>query len=134
MSAQPGQPQVANCQIAVSVHAGTDTASGVLDWRLFVPESWDEMCVPDEDGNVENPHARRLRQSGWGLRPPVLIADAGYGQVAEFCQGLSERAISYVVATTSSSTVQPAGGVPVAPEYAGMGGTRSRNTPTRPGV
>src|SRR5215210_7280059 len=27
--------KVGNCQIAVSVHAATDTASAVLDWRLF---------------------------------------------------------------------------------------------------
>ena len=42
--------KVGNCQIAVSVHAATDAASAVLDWRLFVPESWDETCVPDEAG------------------------------------------------------------------------------------
>ncbi|GAA1747668.1 hypothetical protein GCM10009681_18550 [Luedemannella helvata] len=35
--------KVANCQIGVSVHAVTDTASCPLDWRLFLPESWDEM-------------------------------------------------------------------------------------------
>ncbi|WP_433604553.1 IS701 family transposase [Dactylosporangium sp. CA-139114] len=33
--------KVANCQIGVSVHAVTDTASCPLDWRLFLPESWD---------------------------------------------------------------------------------------------
>src|SRR4051794_11871453 len=55
--------KVANCQIAVSVHAAGETASAVLDWRLFVPESWDETCVPDEQGNLTNPHAHRLRQS-----------------------------------------------------------------------
>lgn len=33
--------KVANCQIGVSVHAATDTASCPLDWRLFLPESWD---------------------------------------------------------------------------------------------
>src|SRR3954449_11597352 len=33
--------KVANCQIGVSVHAVTDTASCPLNWRLFVPESWD---------------------------------------------------------------------------------------------
>ncbi len=54
--------KVANCQIAVSVHAATDAASAVLDWRLFVPESWDDTCVPDVEGKVANPHARRLRQ------------------------------------------------------------------------
>jgi SRSO17 transposase len=35
--------KVANCQIGVSVHAVTDTASCPLDWRLFLPESWDPV-------------------------------------------------------------------------------------------
>ena len=30
----------ANCQVAVSVHAATDTASCPLQWRLFLPEEW----------------------------------------------------------------------------------------------
>jgi SRSO17 transposase len=39
--------KVGNCQVAVSVHAVTDTASGVLGWRLFLPEkTWDEQSVP----------------------------------------------------------------------------------------
>jgi SRSO17 transposase len=170
--------KVANCQIAVSVHAAGETASAVLDWRLFVPESWDETCVPDEAGNVGNVHARRLRQSpytldeagakkprvrrqlpakeqvalirdrraaaklpdteryrpkwlmalemldelgGWGLRPPLLTADAGYGQVAEFRLGLSERGIHYVVAITSTTTAQPGEAAPDPVPYAGVG-------------
>jgi SRSO17 transposase len=170
--------KVGNCQIAVSVHAATDAASAVLDWRLFVPESWDETCVPDEAGKVANGHARRLRRqpstldeagkkkphvrkevpreeqiaqiqrrraaskipdseryrpkwlmalemidelAGWGLRPPLLTADAGYGQVAEFRQGLSDRGIPYIVATTSSTTVQPGDAEPVEVTYAGVG-------------
>ena len=178
--------KVANCQIAVSVHAATSAASAVLDWRLFVPESWDETCVPDdvpddvpdEQGNVTNPHAHRLRPSpytrdeagakkprvrrqvpreqqvalirdrraaarlpdteryrpkwlmalemldelaGWGLHAPLLTADAGYGQVAEFRLGLTERGIRYVVATTSSTTAQPGDAAPVPVPYAGVG-------------
>jgi SRSO17 transposase len=35
--------KVANCQIGVSVHAVTDEASCPLDWRLFLPESWDPV-------------------------------------------------------------------------------------------
>jgi SRSO17 transposase len=137
--------KVGNCQIAVSVHAATDAASAVLNWRLFVPESWDETCVPDEAGRVANAHARRLRRqpvtldeagkkkphvrkqvpreeqieqiqrrrtaskiphseryrpkwlmaletidelASWNLRPPLLTADAGYGQVAGVSDGL----------------------------------------------
>ncbi|MFC7722977.1 transposase [Nonomuraea recticatena] len=34
--------RVANCQVGVSFHAVTDTTSSPLDWRLFVPASWDE--------------------------------------------------------------------------------------------
>ena len=41
--------KVANCQIAVSVHAATDTASAALDWRLYLPESWDDRCADDPD-------------------------------------------------------------------------------------
>src|SRR3954447_2686906 len=63
--------KVANCQIAVSVHAATDAASAVLGCRLFVPESWDETCVPDPDGNVANQHAHRLRQN------PTTLDEAG---------------------------------------------------------
>lgn len=170
--------KVANCQIAVSVHAATDTASAVLNWRLFLPESWDEGCVPGPDGKPANPHARRLRQqpvtrdqagakkphsrvrlppveqiaqirrrraaskvpdteryrpkwlmalemldelAEWGLCPPLLTADAGYGQVAEFRQGLTERGIPYIVATTSSITAQPGHAQPVQVPYAGAG-------------
>ncbi len=170
--------KVANCQIAVTVHAATDTASAVLNWRLFLPESWDEGCVPGPDGKPANIHARRLRQqpvtrdqagakkphsrvrlppveqiaqirrrraaskvpdteryrpkwlmalemldelAEWGLCPPLLTADAGYGQVAEFRQGLTERGIGYIVATTSSTTAQPGHAQPVQVPYAGVG-------------
>nr|WP_239061323.1 transposase [Salinispora oceanensis] len=170
--------KVANCQIAVTVHAATDTASAVLNWRLFLPESWDEGCVPGPDGKPANVHARRMRQqpvtrdqagakkphtrvrlppaeqiaqirrrraaskvpdteryrpkwlmalemldelAEWGLRPPLLTVDAGYGQVAEFRQGLTERGIPYIVATTSSTTAQPGHAQPVQVPYAGVG-------------
>ncbi|MET8090568.1 transposase [Micromonospora sp. NPDC005220] len=48
-------------------------------------------------------------------------ADAGYGQVAEFRQGLTERGIGYIVATTSSTTAQPGDAQPVEVPYAGVG-------------
>jgi SRSO17 transposase len=33
--------KVTNCQVGVSLNLATDTASCPVDWRLFVPESWD---------------------------------------------------------------------------------------------
>jgi SRSO17 transposase len=37
--------KVGNCQIGVSVHAVTDWASAAIDWRLFLPTSWDDTAV-----------------------------------------------------------------------------------------
>lgn len=34
---------------------------------------------------------------GWGLSPPVILADAAYGDISEFRLGLAERALDYVV-------------------------------------
>lgn len=79
----------ANCQVAVSVHAATDTASCPLDWQLYLPQEW--TADPDRcrragipDGTV---HQEKWRLAlglldsvtEWGLRAPVVVADAGYG-------------------------------------------------------
>jgi hypothetical protein len=45
--------------------------AAVLNWRLFVPESWDDTCVAGPDGKPANAHARRLRQQ------PVTRDQAG---------------------------------------------------------
>src|SRR5881396_3026376 len=37
--------KTANCQLGVSVDAVTEQASCPLDWRLFVPERWDEEAM-----------------------------------------------------------------------------------------
>ncbi|WP_285691459.1 transposase [Actinoplanes sp. NBRC 103695] len=183
--------KVGNCQIAVSVHAVTDAASAVLNWGLFVPESWDETCVPDENGKVANGHARRLRRqpttldeagkkkphlrkelpreerieqilprrkaskvpdeqlyrpkwlmalemidelAGWDLYPPLLTAGAGYGQVAEFRQGLTDRGITYIVATTSTTPPSAATRSPSRSPTGAAESTRHPATRTRPAV
>jgi SRSO17 transposase len=41
--------KVGNCQIGVSVHAVTDTASAAINWALFLPESWDDNTTTDAD-------------------------------------------------------------------------------------
>lgn len=33
--------KVTNCQAGVSLHLASDGASAAIDWRLFLPESWD---------------------------------------------------------------------------------------------
>ena len=50
--------KVGNCQIGVSVHAVTDWASAAIDWRLFLPRSWDDITTSDiADASDADPDA-----------------------------------------------------------------------------
>ena len=131
--------KVTNCQIAVSVSMVTDTASCPVDWRLFVPES----CDPASPKAAIDVHDRR-RRSGiggdvahrekwrlaldmidellrWGHRPPLIVADCGYGDAAEFRYGLPERLLPYVVQVSGRLTAYPASTTCTIGEYAGVG-------------
>lgn len=141
--------KVGNCQVAVSVHAATDAASGVLDWRLFLPESWDAACVPADDGGPDGPTGQAIRVrrdrsripvdvrhqpkwelalamldelAGWGLRPPAVVADAGYGDTTAFRAALTERGIPYALAVKSTTSAHPGEAVPVTPPRTGARG------------
>ena len=60
--------KVGNCQVGVSINAATDVASCPLDWRLFIPEEWDE----DSERRAKAKAARRdppsPRSGGWRWR------------------------------------------------------------------
>src|SRR3954469_14216140 len=145
--------KVANCQIGVSISAVTDTASRPLDWRLFVPERWDDACAAGPEAAATS-RARRARAgipaavrhrekwrlaldmldelAGEGLTPPVVVADAGYGDAAEFRDELTCRGWTYVVQVTGAQTAHPAQAVPEVTPYAGRGRRslpRYRTTP-----
>ncbi|MGW0711776.1 IS701 family transposase [Streptomyces sp. NPDC002643] len=121
----------ANCQVAVSVHAVSDTASCPLQWRLFVPQEWAHDAVRRQKTGIpqEVGHREKWRLAldildelaGWGLVPPVVVADAGYGQNADFRDGLHGRGIGYVVAVHSDVTVHPHDVQPTAPAWSGNG-------------
>ncbi|MER7127311.1 IS701 family transposase [Micrococcus luteus] len=121
----------ANCQVAVSLHAASDTASVPISWRLFVPQEWAgdaerraRAGMPEGVGHREK---WRLALDlideaiGWGLAPRVIVADAGYGQIAAFRHGLAERGLDFVVAVRSDESAHPAGAVPAAPAWSGQG-------------
>ncbi|MHA4854215.1 IS701 family transposase [Rhodococcus sp. MSC1_016] len=134
--------KVGNCQVAVSVHAATDAASAPLDWRLYLPESWDDRCA-DDPAAAASIAARRRRSAipdderhrtksvmalemldeliSWGRTPPVIVADAGYGDSATFRQGLTDRDLVYVVAVKGATLAHPGDAVPAAAPYSGRG-------------
>jgi SRSO17 transposase len=84
--------KTANCQLGVSVNAVTEQASCPLDWRLFLPEGWDEEAMASRRAACHLPqqvHHRPKWQlvldmldelAGFKLRPPVLLADSAYGR------------------------------------------------------
>lgn len=49
-----------NCQIGVSAHLVTDHASSAVNWRLFIPESWDPDKI-DDPVQAETVRKRRDR-------------------------------------------------------------------------
>jgi SRSO17 transposase len=152
--------KVGNCQIGVSVHAVTDWASAAIDWRLFLPKSWDETTTDDTDlaadirrrrARCKIPDSVRHREKwrlaldmldevfgepaggGWGLPARPVVGDAGYGDATEFRLGLAARGLSYVVAVKGTTSAYPVDAVPTAPAYRGRGRPptpRYRDEPT----
>ncbi|MFE6427193.1 MULTISPECIES: IS701 family transposase [Streptomyces] len=121
----------ANCQVAVSVHAATDTASCPLNWELYLPREWTDepgRCrkagVPD---HVAHQEKWRLALglldtlTGWQLKAPVVVADAGYGVCTPFRLGLEERGLAYVLALTGKEVAHPEHALPHQPDYGGLG-------------
>lgn len=132
----------ANCQVAVSVHAVSDAASCPLQWRLFVPQEWADDTVRRQKTGIpqEVRHGEKWRLAldtidelaGWGLVPPVVVADAGHGQNADFRAGLSDRGIEYVVAVRPDVTVHPHDAQPTAPAWSGNGRKPQRRYRDKP--
>ncbi|MER6532202.1 IS701 family transposase, partial [Streptomyces sp. NPDC001508] len=121
----------ANCQVAVSVHAVSDTASCPLNWRLFLPREW--AVDPARRRVTRVPQGLGHREkwrlalealdelAGWGLTPPVVVADAGYGQNADFRHAVAERGIPWVVGIRGDLTVHPHDAAPAVPPWSGNG-------------
>jgi SRSO17 transposase len=125
--------KTANCQLGVSVNAVTEHASCPLDWRLFLPERWDEEAMAARRAACQLPEGVHHRPKwqlvldmldelgGWQLSPPVLLADCGYGEVGGFRGGLDARQVAYVVEVRSDTSAYPEQVHPTAAPYAGRG-------------
>lgn len=121
-----------NCQVAVTVSLANSTMSLPCAYRLYLPEAW----VHDRErrGIAGVPREVRFatkwelalaeidRLLGDDLPPAPVVADAGYGVVTAFREGLTDRHLSYVVGITGATTVWPPGLQPrVPPRRSGPG-------------
>jgi SRSO17 transposase len=123
--------KVANCQVGVSVHAVTDQASCPIDWRLFLPPEWDDD--PERRRKAHLPDHERHQPkwllaldmldelAAWELTPPVVLADAAYGEVNEFRLGLEQRQLAYVVQVPGTISAYPQQVAPETLPYPGRG-------------
>ncbi|GGW47546.1 hypothetical protein GCM10010381_36030 [Streptomyces xantholiticus] len=119
----------ANCQVAVSVHAASDTASCPLQWRLFLPKEWDadtdRRTVTRTPPEITHREKWRLALdmldtlADWGMRLPAVVADAAYGTNAHLLAGLAERGIDYMLAVRADASAHPFNVHPVAPDRKG---------------
>lgn len=136
--------KVGNCQIGVSVHAASDTASCPLSWRLFLPAIWDG---PDAEARrracriPDSVHHRPKWQlaldmldelAATGLRPAALVADTGYGANADFRRGLDDRGLAWVLQVKGEMTAHGQDAVPHRPDYGGLGPRPLPRYRTRP--
>jgi SRSO17 transposase len=131
--------KITNCQIGVSAHLATETASCPVNWRLFVPEQWDpgspraSADVADRRARCGIPaqvgHTEKWRLAlamldelhDWGVRAALAVADAGYGEIGEFRQGLEDRDLDYAVQVSSNVTAYPETATRTMPPYKGRG-------------
>src|SRR5450830_229068 len=123
--------KVGNCQIGVSVSAASEAASCPLTWRLFLPAAWDEDGPRRAKAHL--PAAERHREKwrlalemldelrAWGLSPPPVVADAGYGEVSAFRAALEERELAYVVEVKAATSAYGQDVLPERPAWRGSG-------------
>jgi SRSO17 transposase len=145
--------KVGNCQIGVSVCAVTDAASCPLSWRLFLPAGWDDAEAATEEAAAAI-RARRARAgipdearhrakwrlaldmldelAGWGLIPPVVVVDAGYGTTAEFRDELTARGWTYVCQVNGDLTAHAGDVAPERIDYSGRGTRAKPRSRTKP--
>ena len=121
-----------NCQVAVSVSLVNATMSVPAAYRLYLPETWAkdkgrrELAGVPRDVVFATKWEIALREIERLLRDDLprapVLADAGYGDVTDFRDGIRKLGLSYAVGIKPETTLwaQGKGPLPPAP-YKGRG-------------
>jgi SRSO17 transposase len=121
-----------NCQVPVTISLANSTMSIPCAYRLYLPEGWATDRLRRRHAGV--PRAVRFatkweialaeidRLLGDDLPRAPVVADAGYGDVTAFREGLTLRGFSYVVGIKADTSVWPPGAEPLEPKrWSGRG-------------
>jgi SRSO17 transposase len=105
--------KTANCQVAVSLHQAGGEESTILGWRLYLPQSWTGDAERRAEAGIPERVEFRTKWQlalelidearAWDLRPGVVLADAGYGEVTEFREELEARKLAHLDGTNQTS-------------------------------
>lgn len=133
-----------NCQVAVSLSIANEAVSVPAAYRLYLPEVWAKDFKRRATVGVPKTVPFRTK---WqialdmidsihadGLPPAPVLADAGYGNITAFRDGLSGRQIPYVVGIAGETTAWPPGIEPLPPKQRSRIGrppSRIRRSSTR---
>ena len=128
--------KVGNCQVAVSLHHVGEQGSTVLDWRMYLPESWTKDGKRREEAGIPKEVVFKTKWQlsldmidqvrAWGLPNRIVVADAGYGDTTEFRDELEARHLPYVVGISSTTGVWSKPPQAQVPRYQGRGAPATR--------
>ena len=138
------QGRVDNCQVAVSLHLAGRTGSACIGMRLYLSEAW--ASDKKRRASVGIPADIEFRTK-WklslaqieaalkdGVRPHVVLADAGYGDATAFRNGLEALHLPYVVGVSGISTIWRPGVRPQARARGNVGRPPKRFVAAQPPV
>jgi SRSO17 transposase len=114
-----------NCQVAVSLSVANERASLPVDYQLYLPREWAEdpqrLRKAEVPANVTFTTKVQLAleqlQRARAAQVPagVVLSDAGYGNDADFRDGISALELTYAVGIQGSTTVWTEGHEPLPP-------------------
>jgi SRSO17 transposase len=96
-----------------------------------LPPEWDDDLQRRRTAHVPDHERHRPKWqlaldmldelAAWELVPPVVLADAAYGEVSQFRLGLEQRELAYVVQVPGTLSAYPEDVVPETVPYTGRG-------------
>jgi len=115
-----------NCQVAVSLSLASTQGSVPVAYQLYLPQDWADdpvrrqaAGVPEEVAFTTKPAIaleQMRRAITQGVRPGVVLADAGYGDETAFRDSLTALGLLYAVGIRPATTVWAPGTAPLPPK------------------
>ena len=115
-----------NCQVAVSLSLASSQGSVPIAYQLYLPQDWaidavrrQAAGVPETQTFATKPDIAlgQMRSAlGQGVRPGVVLADAGYGDETAFRDGITALGLLYAVGVRPATTVWAPGTAPLPPK------------------